>query len=116
MVVGISSKIKNSNGVTTSVPNDAVIMELRPEDREHVQIFEKIYDLFAFYAKFFGIEVKYDWIPHKHFMFWFAMSLLVSFWLCMLYTQYVYVRNGEIMKILEVFALYGFAFSVKNKL
>lgn len=102
--------------LTTSIPIDVALVtkDPKPEDREHVQLFEKIYNLFSMYAKFMGIVVKYDWIPHKHFMFWVVMSMLALMWLFMFYTQYIYVRSGEIMRIFEVFALYGIAVSVNE--
>lgn len=84
----------------------------KPEDTEHVQIFETIFNLFATSVKLIGIRSAYRWNPWKNAVFWFIIFLDVYAWSCIFYTQSLHIKSGEIVRVLEIFAIYGIVSSV----
>lgn len=87
-------------------------LQLKPEDREHVQIFEKIMNLLTTYAKFVGVDLIYQWVPVKSIALWFAIFNIWYTWASVLNTQRMHLNNGEVLRALEPCALYGIASSV----
>ncbi len=59
-----------------------------------------------------GIRLNYNWKPQRHIMLHFTLSSLAFAWMCFLYTQYIHVKSGNTMKVLEVFGVYGIGLSV----
>lgn len=57
-----------------------------------------------------GWKLDYGWKSNpRH---WFTVSYLTFTWSQFFYSQYKYFENGELMKVFEVFAVYGVALSV----
>ncbi len=99
----------SSNNISTVNSN---LNESKVEDREHVKIFEKIFTLFETYANLLGIQSSYHWVPHRNPMFLIVILMMIFTWFCIFYTQVIRIRDGDIMKVLEVCAVYGVATSV----
>lgn len=76
------------------------LVKLRPKDRDHVKIFEKIFNFIEASGKLIGIDVAYEWTPEKNILFWFVLSLMAFSWLCIFYTQANHFKNGDILRIL----------------
>lgn len=93
------------------------MFEMRNGDSEVVKIFKEIMKLIFLPAiVLMGIRVNYNWKPQHQFMTWYTLGNLLFAWLCMLYTQYVHTINGNIIRSLEVFAIYGVGISVYSSL
>lgn len=83
-------------------------------DSEIVTMYKKILKfIFRPADIIMGIKFNYNWKPHRHFGIWFTLGNLAFACTCFLYTQYYHIKNGNTVKILEVFAVYGVAISVK---
>lgn len=86
--------------------------EFDAEYTEHMVAYKMTIRLYAAFAKFYGIDVSFDWIPQNHFLFYFAYFQLFTAWSSAAYTIILHYLNGNYRRILEPLAIVGLAASV----
>lgn len=75
-------------------------------------MFEKIWNLFHTYARLVGVEMYYNWIPIKTIALWFTVGQIMYTWGSVCKTHVIHFNNGDTLRIIEPFSLYGLASSV----
>lgn len=89
------------------------IYELEKGDNEVVVMYKKILKFICLPTKIIlGGRLNYNWNPFREVLIWFAMLNLAFAWVCFLYTQCYHIMNGNNIRILEVFGIYGVGISV----
>lgn len=61
-----------------------------------------------------GADLRFNW--KRNWRFIFTRTITTFIWTQILYTQFLYIYQNDIMRNLEVFAVYGIAISVLLKL
>lgn len=87
------------------------------EGTEQMLAYKMMIRLFTAVAKFFGIEVRYDWIPARSFLYWFTNILLLIVWCNIIYTVIFHCMNDNLRNIVQPLGILGISSSVirKNK-
>lgn len=90
---------------TTKVPTDEL-----PVPTAAYLIFSRTLQFVELFAVIIGARMTYDWKNNKRFTFTVFITAFV--WSQFFYTKIVYIYQDNIIKIFEVFAIYGIAVSV----
>lgn len=85
-------------------------------DTEHMKTFNKTLKSYSTLGKLYGSQIRYDWTPRNHLMYWVTNLLMIISNFHVLYTQHMYYSNGEYVRILEPFAVYGLVLSVSYRI
>lgn len=81
-----------------------------PRPTEAFQILQRSLRFISLFGVLLGYDMKYDWQRNRRFVFMEYLFLFI--WSQMLYTQCLYIYQRTTVRIWEIFALYGIAFSV----
>lgn len=82
-------------------------------DTEQRKALDKIIKMFEYTAMIFGIELNHEWKPTTNIRYIFTLFLLAFSWVCILYTQAMHISNGDNVRVLEPFSIYGITISVQ---
>lgn len=91
----------------------ANMFKVKDNDAETVKAFKATVNFVYYLAcKMMGVCMNYYWEPLKHLGVYVTCGTLSFAWICFLNTQYRHIQNGELVRTLEVFAVYGIGLSV----
>lgn len=86
--------------------------ESRPEDRKHMQLFEKLFDGMRLCLKILGLGSSYDYNFKRRPLLFLLIFSLAMMYVSLFYTQAIHYTNGDLPKVFEVCAMYGVTVSV----
>lgn len=89
--------------------------EMKAEDTEHMKVYNEILNFYSILGKLYGSEIKYDWKPRNHLLFWVTNLLVLIANFHVPYTQYLHYASGDYMKIIEPCAALGLISSVSYR-
>ncbi|KAJ6645498.1 hypothetical protein Bhyg_00704 [Pseudolycoriella hygida] len=93
------------------------MFEIEDEDSDVVKTFKKTAKLiFQPASVMLGVRTNFNWKPRNEIMFIVALFVIFYGWTCVFYTHYLHVINGETIRNLEVFTVYGIGLSGTLKL
>ncbi len=74
---------------------------------------ERSFHFIDVFGTFLGWKFSYDWTWKNNPKHWIAVAMLFYSWSQILGSQIIHFANGNYKKVLEIFAIYGGATSVK---
>lgn len=103
-------KIDNAKKLNLTESVSQPIQLKTGDETENYIIFEQSIQFGGYFGYILGININFDWKPNPK--YYITVFALVFMWSQIFYTQFLYIKNKEYYKLLEVFACYGITLSV----